>query len=209
VIDGGELLFVLCRCLLHLQLRCHGRNALLAGCGNFNRQGLASDAPRAVEAGAAIGDVDGCVVDNDCIRHGTVVDLNVRDIGHVVDGAVVVETISVPVAPLVAGADLAESVVNAAIVANVPAPISVAVAVSATGESPVARRPQHPRLGRACPRTGHPVIAFRRIAPIPRRPEVAVARSFRLRVFGQLRRGLGGFDVGLAVAGVVVVVIIV
>src|SRR5579864_4521150 len=70
------------------------------GCGNFNRQRLASDAPRAVEAGAAIGDVDAGVVDDDRIRHGSVVDLNVRDIGYVVDGAVVVETISVPVAPL-------------------------------------------------------------------------------------------------------------
>jgi len=141
VIDRGKLLVVLCCCLLLLQLRVHRRNALLARCGNFSRQSLASNASGPVIAGAVIGDVNGGIVDDDCIRHRAVVNLDVAD-AHVVDGTVIVEAISIPVPALIASADVAESIVNAAVVADMPAPEPVVVAVSAAGRSPVTRRPQ-------------------------------------------------------------------
>jgi hypothetical protein len=98
VIDRGKLLVVLCCCLLLLQLRVHRRNALLARCGNFSRQRLASNASGPVIAGAVVGDVNGGIVDDDCIRHRAVVNLDVAD-AHVVDGTVIVEAISIPMPP--------------------------------------------------------------------------------------------------------------
>ena len=54
--------------------------------------------------------------------------MNVGDV-HIVDGAVVVETISAPVPALIAGAAVAESIVNAAVVADILAPGPVVVAI--------------------------------------------------------------------------------
>ncbi len=68
----------------------------------------------AVDGAGAVGDV---VVD-----HGAVVD--VGDVADVGDGAVVVEVMPVPVAAEVAEADIAESVVDAAIEADMLAPVS-------------------------------------------------------------------------------------
>jgi hypothetical protein len=68
--------------------------------------------------------------------------LNVGDVAYIVDGAVVVEAISVPITSLIANANVAESVVNAAVVAHMVAPKSVMVAVPAAGKTPVSGRPQ-------------------------------------------------------------------
>jgi hypothetical protein len=125
--------------------------------------------------------------------------LDVADV-HVVDGTVIVEAISIPVPALIAGADVAESIVNAAVVTDVPAPESIVVAVSATGNSPVARRPQITRLGRPRPCARYPVIALRRIAPISGRPQIAIAGTFRLRIFRQLWGSVGRFERRLPVA---------
>ena len=142
-----------------MDLRGHGRDALLAGGSDFRGKRLASDASGAVVAGAAIRDVDGGVVDDDRVSYGAVIDLNIGD-GYIVDGTVVVETISVPVAALIAGAHVAESIVNAAVVANVPSPITVVVTVAAASRSPIARSPQITHLGWTRPRAGDPVIAL-------------------------------------------------
>jgi len=199
VIGGCELLAILGRHLLVLYLRCHGRNALFACGGDFGGQWLASDATRSVVTDARVRDIDGSVVHDDRIGHGAVIDLDIADVGHIVDGAVVVETIAVPVATLIANADVAEAVVNAAVVANVPAPVPVVVAVSAAGVAPISRRPKIARLGRTRPRAGHPIVALRRIAPISRRPEIAVAGAVRLGVLGERWRGGGRFYGWLAV----------
>jgi hypothetical protein len=209
VIGGCELLAILCGRLLVLDLSGHGRNALFARGGDFGGQRLASDAARSVVTDACVCDVDGSVVHDNRIRHRAVVNLDVGDVGYVVDGAVVVETIAVPVAALVANADVAKTVVNAAVVADVPAPISVVVAVSATGVAPISGSPKIAGLGRTRPRAGHPIVALRRIAPISGRPEIAVAGAVGLRVFGERRRGVGRFYCRLAVGRVLVVIIIV
>ena len=118
MIDRGELLAVLrCRLLL-LQLRGHGRNALLARRGDFRRQRPASDASRPVVADAV--DVVTLMVVLLMMTVFVTVRLYTLDIVdvHIVDGTVVVETISVPVPALIADADVAESIVNAAVVAD-------------------------------------------------------------------------------------------
>lgn len=120
MIDRGKLLAVLCCRLLVLHLRGHRRNALLTQCGGFRRQRLASDASRPVVAGAVhrgVGDA-------------AVIDVNVGYL-YVVDGAVIVETISAPIPALIAYAAVAESVVNAAVVADIWAPEAVVEAIDA------------------------------------------------------------------------------
>jgi hypothetical protein len=113
---------------------------LFAGGRDFSWQGLAGNSSGTVVAGAIVGDVDRLVVDDDGIRDRAVVDGNVVDV-HVIDGAVVVETISVPVAALIADSDIAEAVVDSAVVTDVPPPKTIVVAVSSADVSPIARGP--------------------------------------------------------------------
>ena len=131
MIDGRELLAVLGCLLLVLQLRGHGRNALLAHAGHFRVRRPAGDASRPVVADA----VNCGVVDDRAVVHIHIVDV------HVVDGAVVVEPIVVPIPALIAHAGVAESIINAAVVANMLAPKAVVVAIHAGDKSPISRRP--------------------------------------------------------------------
>jgi hypothetical protein len=196
MIDGGKLLAVLCCRLLVLQLRGHGRNALLTQCGVFRRQWLASDASRPVVAGT----VHRGVVD------AAVIHVNVGDV-HIVDGAVIVETISAPIPALIADAAVAESVVNAAVVADILAPEAVVELIQAGGESPISRRPQEAHLRRPRPYAGHPEVALRSVAPISGRPQIAVAGDWRLRIFRQRWWGFLCLKHRLAVARILVTVV--
>ena len=80
-------------------------------CGRFRRQRPSRDASSPVVANPASAGV----------RDGAVIDVDVCDI-HIVDGPVVVEAASAPVPALVAGSAIAESIVNAAVVADVLTP---------------------------------------------------------------------------------------
>jgi hypothetical protein len=62
--------------------------------------------------------VHGYVVD-----HSLVIDVNIGDV-YVVDAAVVEKVSSVPIAASVAGAEISEAVVNAAVEANVRTPVT-------------------------------------------------------------------------------------
>src|SRR5664280_1426705 len=185
-------LVLCCRPLL-LQLRGHRRNALRTHCGGLGRQRLASDASRPVVTGA----VHRGVVD------GAVIHVNVGDI-HIVDGTVIVETVSAPIPALIAGADVAESIVNAAVVADILAPKAVVVAIHAAEQSPISRRPQEAHLRRPRPGAGHPVVALRSVAPISGRPQIAIAGAWRLRIFRQRWWGLLCLKHRLAVARILV-----
>jgi hypothetical protein len=166
---------------------------LLTQCGVFRRQRLARNASRPVVAGAVNrGVVDGAVI------HVTVVEV------HIVDGTVIVEPISAPIPALIAGADVAESIVNAAVVADMLAPKAVVVAIHAAEKSPISRRPQEAHLRRPRPGAGHPVVALRSVAPISGRPQIAIARAWRLRIFRQRRRGLSCLKHRLAVARILI-----
>ncbi len=200
VINGGKLLAVLCCRLLVLQLRSHRRNALLTHSGHFRRQRPASDAPRSVVAGA----VNCGVVDR------AVVHVNVGDV-HIVNGAVVVEPIVVPVPALITDAGVAESIVNTAVVADILSPKTIVVAIHAAEKSPVSRRPQEAHLGRLCPNSRHPVVTLRSIAPVSRRPQITLSRARRLRIFREWWRGLLRLQHGLAITrilddGIVIVI---
>ena len=181
MIDGGKLLAVLCCCLLVLHLRGHGRNALLTQCGVFRRQWLASDASRPVVAGA----VHRGVVD------AAVIHVNVGYV-HVVDGAVIVETISAPIPALIADAAVAESIVNAAVIADILAPEAVV-------EADTGRR----RIPNIQASTGSPLEVA---SPIRRAPRSSPAeRSSNIRASTDSHcRGLEAANIPALVAGAVV-----
>ena len=178
----------------------------------FGWQRSAGHASGASKACAIICDVDGGVVDDDRIRDRPVINLNIgiRDV-DVVHGAVVVESISVPISALIADAYVAEAIVDAAVVTDVSSPKSVMITISAAPECPVAGGPQIADFGRTRPGAWHPVVAVWRIAPIAGRPEITVAGAVGLRVFRQRGRWVVCLEHGLAiarifVAGVVIVV---
>lgn len=131
---------------------------MLARCGYLHGDWSAGDAPRAVVAGASGSVIDDGVV-NRCVGDGSVVDLDVVGV-HVVDSAVVVEAVSIPIAALVTGAGIAISIINAAVVANVSAPIAVVVTIAVTAISPPSGSPQIARFRRAGPCSGNPVVTL-------------------------------------------------
>ena len=64
-----------------------------------------------------------------------------------------------PVAALVANADVAKTVIDTAIVANVLTPVAGVKSVGVIPVAPIARGPQSALVWSLYPRAGHPVIA--------------------------------------------------
>jgi hypothetical protein len=147
--------------VLLLYLGIHRGNSLAMHCGRFRRQRLSSDASRTVVADPAVGVViDGAVID---------VDVDVGDV-HVVDRAVVVEAPSAPVPALITGAAVTESIVNAAVVADILPPRAVVITIPAVVIAPITGGPQVAHFRRLRPSAGDPVVALGGVAPISRRP---------------------------------------
>lgn len=208
--DGGtasvcciELRVVLGSLALVLKLGCHWRGAGAAhGCefSGLRTYGQAASASVVGDAGVVIDD-DGSVVD-------------VSDVVNVdaVDGPVVVEAVSVPVAAVIAVAGVSEAVVDASVVADVRAPEAVVEAVVVAVEEPVAGGPEGPVIGGGDPGPGNPVVAGGSVAPVAGGPEVVGRGGWGLIVDGEWRWGLVGFERGLAggnliVVGLVVVIV--
>ena len=109
---------------------------------------------------------------------------------NVIDRAVVVKVMPLPIAAKVAEADVAKAVVDAAIEADVRAPISAMEAVMDATPAPVGRGPERAVVRRRNPFAGNPVIAVVAPAPVAGGPEIVGVGSGRLIVFRQRRRGL-------------------
>ncbi len=184
VIDVGKLSPVRARGAFVLHLRCHRRRMRFAQCLQFRRPGSHLNATGAtVEAYpgfASAPPANRVLVD---VMHDVVVDI--------VDRAVVIEVAAAPVTALVSKAHVAETVVDAAIIAYVPTPVAAIKAVPVMPEAPVTRCPESPLVGSLDPRAGYPVIAHRSEGPITRCPDIVVPRILRLVVIGQRGRRLG------------------
>jgi hypothetical protein len=116
-------------------------------------------------------------------------DRSVVDIGDVhateiVHGRVVSEDAAFPVAALVAGAPIAETVIDAAVESDMRPPIATVENVHAVMPAPIARGPEQPHGRRLHPSSRHPVIALRPISPKAGRPDIVGAGNFRLIVNG-------------------------
>src|SRR5258708_33758286 len=92
-----------------------------------------------------------------------------------------------PTPAFIAGAEVAEPIVDSAVETNYRAPITFVKVVSPAAPGPVAGRPQisWPRRIHPCPR--HPVIIIPIPCPIAGRPDVAFARTDGLLVDRQFR----------------------
>ena len=123
-------------------------------------------------------------------RHVLLVD--VGDVGRaeIIDALVVGEPAIVPAAALVAGAAIAEAVIDAAVEADMRPPVADIEDVVAADPAPVWRRPQHAHAGRLHPGAGHPVIAggIRVPRPVAGGPDIPLRRDRRLHVDRQHRR---------------------
>jgi hypothetical protein len=119
---------------------------------------------------------------------------------------VVVEPALIPIGAVIAAAGISIPVIDAAIVADVRTPIARVPMVVPTIETPPRRRPERIYIRGQNPRSGNPIVTSVRIAPGTGRPYVIVARSGRLAVIGERRRGFRSLD-GLFV-GIVLIVIL-
>ncbi len=163
---------------------------------------------RDVDAAAA------AVIADAVLRTGVVVDVVhddwavvvVADVAGVGDGAVVVKVVTMPVAAEVADADVAEAVVNAAIEADVGAPVAAMEEVTVVVVPPVGRGPESAVVGRLDPGSGNPVIAVIAPGPVAGGPVPVGSRRRWLIVLGDGGRGLVGGVLGVGVVVVVVVV---
>lgn len=195
-----ELLTILRGFALVLKLSGHGRRALTAqGCEFGWSWPYVQSASAPVIRDAIV------VVNNNCAV------IDIRDAGDIdaVDGAVVVEVISVPIAAVIAVTGVAESIVDTAVEADVQAPEAAMKAVAAAVEAPVTGGPERTVVGRGAPSSGNPVVAAGTPAPVAGGPEIIGLGSLRLLVDGERwwrRIGIFGGLVGFGQQVVVVLV---
>src|SRR5450631_592052 len=114
-------------------------------------------------------------------------DVRIADIGH---RPVVIETVALPITPLVAAAAVPVTVIHAAIESDLRTPVAYIPYENATPIAPVARSPKETRLGSEDPCARYPVIILVVTAPGPiaRCPKVALSGNRRLFIDRKLRR---------------------
>ena len=137
---------------------------------------------------SAVAAVIADAIHGDIVDHGSVVDMNVVD-PDIVDAAVVEEVPTSPVSAGIAGANVAESVIHAAVETDVRSPIARIPDIDPFMPTPIARRPEQADRRRRRPRAGHPEVAVRAVGPIAGRPDITVAGTRRLLINRQRRRG--------------------
>src|SRR5271170_6294129 len=163
-----------------LNLRGDRRSMRFAGICFF----LWSGSNRNTAFAAVKGDV-GCVV-----HDHRIVDVDVGDVDriHVHDSGVVEESAAAPFAATETDAAIAEAVVNAAVEADVWAPVAAVPNIEAVVPAPVTGSPEHAD-GCDHPGAGHPVVAAVIVpGPVAGRPQIAGAGADGLLVNRQRGR---------------------
>ena len=168
IVDLGELGAVLTGSLLVLNLGAGHLDVLFASSLTITRRFLGADTAIAT------------VITDARVVYVIVGDAGVVGIvndGHVdvIDGAVVSETIAIPAPAIVAFADVAVAVVNAAVESDVGPPIAGIPVIAATAPTPIARGPKDTYPRRSDPGARHPIVVVIVVCPIARRPDVAFA----------------------------------
>src|SRR5580700_10476430 len=127
--------------------------------------------------------------------HGDIIDDGAVDVSVVNDGGVYVghcgvigKRSMIPISAHVAHADIAKSIVDPAVEANVRTPVSGVPEIRSAAPAPITRRPKEAHSRRYYPCAGHPIITIRTISPIAGRPNVAWTGAQRLRIYRQRRR---------------------
>src|SRR6185437_939218 len=126
--------------------------------------------------------------------HRAVIDVNVGD-PDVINTAVVIEIPAVPITAFIAFTEITEAVIDAAVKANVGAPVARVPKICAAVPAPVTRGPEQARLRRDHPSAGHPVVSIRAISPVAWGPDVSIAGARWLRIHRQHRgRNVDGHE---------------
>jgi hypothetical protein len=195
-----ELLTVRGRFALVLQLGGHGRCTGSAHGCYFSRL-----RPNVEAASAA--------VVGDAVAHVAILNRAAVDVidagGDAVDGAVVVEVISIPIPAVIAAAGVAEAVVDAAVEADIAAPVAAMEAPAVAIEAPVAGGPEGAVVGGSAPGAGNPVVAAGAPGPVAGGPEVVGIGGLGLLVDGELRGWLVGVVLWLDGVGIGVELVVV
>jgi hypothetical protein len=195
-----ELLAVLSSLALILKLGRHGRSTRSPHGRQFRRLWPYCDSAVA----AVVGDAIVVVVDDDCAV------INVGDVDvDAVDGTVVVEVISVPVAAMVAAACVAEAVVDTTVEADVRTPEAAVESVAPPIKAPVTGGPESAIIRWSAPGAGDPVVACGGPSPVAWGPEIVGRGGHGLLVDGQRRRRLVGVFDRLAAIGIGVQLVVV
>jgi len=140
------------------------------------------------------------------ILHAVLVNI-VEVCRYVCYGAIVIETPVIPITTIVTKAGIPEAVIDAAVVTDVGAPVTRVEEIDAIVKAPPRWSPERTDVRRQNPCSGNPVVAATRVGPITRRPNVIIARSGRLAVLRERRRGLGGLGL-LVCRGLIVTLIV-
>jgi hypothetical protein len=120
---------------------------------------------------------------------------------HMHDCGVIGKGVAAPLAASKADASIAEAIVDAAVVADVAAPIAAMEGVVTIRPVPVVGRPQRAFIGSRNPGAGHPVVVsiVIGVGPIAGRPHQVGLRADRLHIDGHLRRSKADTDDDLRV----------
>src|ERR1700722_10036085 len=157
-----------------LGLRSRSRCVSLMCCRLF-RSGCAGI--KSAGSAAVAGVVGGGVIDD-----GLVVGITDVCVADVIHRAVVVEGAVVPISAFIAHTTKTEAVVDAAVEADVRAPVSAIPGVGIAAPSPVTRRPKHTNHGRLHPGTRYPEVTFTAVRPVAGRPQITGSRDCGLLV---------------------------
>ena len=117
-----------------------------------------------------------------------VIEVAAKPCAKVPVSTVVEEAAATPVPAIEAGAEIAETVVNAAVVADCPAPGAGVPEITVAAPSPPARCPQRLLVRGQNPGALHPVVLGTIPGPVAGRPDVAVTGALRLIVGRDGRR---------------------
>jgi len=136
----------------------------------------------------------GTAVIADAIYRGRVVDygcaVNVVNVGdvHIVDGLVVVELPSSPIAAIVTATRIPVAIGNATVEADDRTPVAGMPVVQPVVKRPVTGRPKQAGFGGQRPRAGYPVVSNRTPRPVAWHPNIAFGRAKGLLVNRKCRR---------------------
>ncbi len=130
----------------------------------------------------------GTAVIANAIYRGRVVDygcvVNVVNVGdvHIVDGLVVVELPSSPIAAIVTATGIPVAIGNATVEADDRTPVAGMPVVQLVVKRPVTGRPKQAGFGGQRPRAGYPVVSNRTPRPVAWHPNIAFGRAKGLLV---------------------------
>ncbi len=177
-----ELLAVLRSLLTHLDLRRHRRNPPLVHHGHLrNPRTHLQSTPSAVEADSYSRPLVDLAMDVHIADHVHV---------HAIHCRVVEEVPAIPVAAVVASAEVAKPIVHPAVEPDMQAPEPMMEAIHVAHVSPVSWSPQCAHIRSRDPAARNPVIPSRSPRPISRRPQIIGIGSGRLVIVRQRRRRL-------------------